>query len=190
MLHVLSTSTLASIATISVPDNARDVVFIRNGTVMIVCTAMPTGLAFYDVNSPTSYTFTFKMNASGVPSTIYRVNDTLLYISISASNTAIQTLNYSASSDTWTWGSLPATRSTSFTVNFQSAVDACGRIWVSTFGYGIRIFDSTGTTLLHQWPLSIGLSGIVITENFDLYAADYIGSKIRVYRPDMDHCTS
>ncbi len=64
----------------SVPGNPRDVVFIRNGSVTIESVAGSSQLAFYTVNSSTSYTLTSTLSAPNTPYTLYRVNDTFLYV--------------------------------------------------------------------------------------------------------------
>ena len=188
--YVLSTATLTSITNISIPDDPRDVIFIRNGSVMIVSVAGSPQLAFYNVTSPTSYQLIYTLNAPGPPYALYPVNDTFLYVAILATNTPIYTLIYNETQSNWSWVSIPTTRTSLTTSNFQATFDPCGRMWVAEKGYGIRIFDSTGTRSLHNWTLSTGLNGILMTKNFDFYAADFIFDRIFSYRSNITQCTS
>lgn len=172
------------------PDDPRDVVFIRNGSVMIASISGNNQLAFYNVTAPTSYRLTSTLNTTGPPYAIYPVNDSFFHVAMLASNTPIYTLTYNSTANRWSWGTIPATTSAGSAMNFQSTFDACGRMWLSQRGYGIRIFDSTGTKSLHNWTVSNGLNSIVLTKKFDLYAADFLNDKLFAYRPSIAQCTS
>ena len=76
------------------------------------------------------------------------------------------------------------------TYNFQATFNACGRMWISVKGYGIRIFDSTGTKSLYNWTVSTGLNEVLLTKNFDLYAADVLNNQVLSYRPGIGQYTS
>jgi hypothetical protein len=54
---------------------------------------------------------------------------------------------------------------------------------ISVKGYGIRIFDSTGTKSLCNWTVSTGLNEILLTNKFDLYAADFLNNRVLSYQP-------
>jgi hypothetical protein len=138
-------------------------------------------------NDPRDYVST--LNAPETPNTFYRVNDALLYMSTGINSNSMYTLTYNTATNNWTWSSITITQSTSTTNNFQSTMDACGRLWVSVNGYGIHIFDLTAMKLLYNWTLSSGVNGIVLTQNFNLYVADYDNNKIFGYRPGIGQCT-
>ena len=163
--------------------------FIRNDTVMLASVAGNTRIAFYNVSSATSYTLTSTLAAPETPYNMYRVSDTLIYLATMTASEPLYTLS-AQSNGSWTWGSLPGTQSSGTTYNFQPTFDACGRLWVSVKGYGIRIYDSTGSKSLYNWTLSTGLNNIALSTTFDLYAADFLGSKILSYRPNITQCTS
>ena len=190
MLYVISTSTLSSIKNISVSSEPRSVVFIRNGTVMIVSMVSPDMIGFYRVSAGNTYTLTSTMTAPSSPYNVYRINDTLLYVAIFAISTPIYTLQDVNGNGGWTWSTLPVTTSFIISGNFQSTFDVCGRMWVSVKGYGIRIFDATGSQSLINWPLSSGLNGIALTNTFELYMADFNNGAILSYRPNIVGCTS
>ena len=187
---MLSTKTLSSIKTISLPSEPRGVAFIRNGTVMIVSMVSPDMIGFYRVSAGNTYTLTSTMTAPSSPYNVYRINDTLLHVAIFAASTPIYTLQDVNGNGGWTWSTLPATTSSASAYNFQSTFDVCGRMWVSVKEYGIRIFDATGSQSLFNWPLSSGLNGITLTEKFDLYSADFLNSQVLAYRSGIEQCTS
>lgn len=189
-MYVLSTATLAFITNITIPSDPRDVAFIQNGSVMIASVAGTTRLAFYNVTSPTSYTLTSTLSAPNTPYTIYRANDALLYVATMTASTAIYTLICNSTTNNWVWNTITGTTSTSSTSNFQATFDACGRMWISVKGYGIRIFDSTGAISLYNWTLTTGLNTITSTKTFDLYAADFLNNRVFSYTPGIDQCTS
>ena len=185
---MLPTATLGTIVNITVASEPRDVAFIRNGTVMLASLAGTNQIAFYNVTSPTSYRLTNTISAPLTPYSLYYVSDTLLYMTSMTSNSPIYKLTYNATGQ-WVWVSVPGTASGSYS-NFQTTFDACGRMWISVKGYGVRIYDSTGTTMLHSWSLSTGLNTIALSKTFDLYAADFINGRILSYRPGIQQCTS
>jgi hypothetical protein len=189
-LNIYSTANVTKIANISIPYGSQDYVFIQNGSVMVVAISTPQTIAFYNVTSSTSYISTFNLSAPGKPNTLYCVNDTLLYMATDSYSDPIYTLTYNNTTNNWTWGNMPLTKSSLTTANFQSTMDVCGRLWVSVRGYGICIFDTYGTNVLYNWSLSTGLNGIALTENFDLYAADYSNNEILSYQPGIEQCTS
>ncbi|UJR37035.1 hypothetical protein I4U23_029741 [Adineta vaga] len=168
----------------------RDYVFIRNGSIMIASIQTLQIISFYNVISLTSYTLAFSLPAPDKPNTIYRVNDSLLYITTMTTNKPIYTLTYNSTANNWTWGSMLLTRSGVGASNFQVTMDACNRLWVSTTNYGIRIFDTFATSLLYNWTLSTGLYGIVLTKYFDLHVADYNADEVLSYKPRIEQCTS
>ncbi|CAF1551786.1 unnamed protein product [Didymodactylos carnosus] len=190
MIYVYSTATLLRVANISMPAEAREVVFLRNGTVMMAAIRGTSTIAFYNVTSPISYTLTSTLSAPQLPYTLCRMNDTYLLMGGVTTSSPLQTLSYDTTSGNWTWGTLPATIANGSNYNFQSTIDPCGRLWLIVRGYGIRIYDSTGTQLLYSWPLSTGLNGIVVHNNFDVYVADYTNNRTYSYTPGIVQCTS
>lgn len=189
-LNIYSTANMANIANITMPYYPTDYVFIRNGTVMIVAVQSTQTISFYNVTSPTSYKSVFNLSAPSIPNTLYRVNDTSLYMATNMLADPIYTLTYNISTNSWIWGNLSLTKPAGITVNFQSAMDPCGRLWVSVAGYGIRIFDTYGTNLLYSWPVSILYAGIALSKQFDFYATDWLNGKVVYYPSRIGQCTS
>ncbi|CAF1439906.1 unnamed protein product [Adineta ricciae] len=189
-LAIYSMDTLANTATVGIARDPRDYVFIRNGSIMVVSIQTLQLISFYNVISPTSYTLAFSLSAPEAPNKIYRVNDSLLYITTLTTNRPIYTLTYDSTDNNWTWGSLPATTSDIGEGNFQVIMDACGRLWTSVENFGIRIFDRFGTKCLYNWSLSIGLNGIVFGDQFFFSVADYDNNEVFSYQPEISQCTS
>jgi hypothetical protein len=71
---------LTSIKNISVPSDPRDVIFIRNGSVMITSIAGTNHVVFYNLISPTSYVLISTLTAPNTSYFLYRVNDGLLHV--------------------------------------------------------------------------------------------------------------
>ncbi len=71
----------------------------------------------------------------------------------------------------------------------DAMIDSCGRLWVIVYGFGIRIYDQTGTVLLANWTLSTGLGDILLLNNYELFLADYYNNQILHFTPNLQ-CTS
>ena len=157
---------------------------------MIACVIMPSALIFYDVSSTAEYTQASIMSAPDSPSSIHRVSDNLLYVSPATPNSRVNTLMYDTVAHKWTWNIISGTLSTSHTADLQTTHDACGRLWLSVGGLGIRIFDAAGSVSLYDWPLFYGTGAIVLTDKFDLYVTDFLNNRLSTYRPGIEQCTS
>ncbi len=157
---------------------------------MVVAIRTTQAIAFYTVASSTSFIFMFNLTAPGKPNTLYRVHDALLYMTTDSNSDPIYTLTYNTTTNTWLWGTIPLTKSDTTSSNFQVAIDACGRLWVSVNKYGIRIFDTYGTKSLYNWTLGDRLNGIALTKTFDLHVADHNDNQILSYGPELEQCTS
>ncbi|CAF1067751.1 unnamed protein product [Adineta steineri] len=189
-LVIYSTATMINTLTVPIQKDPRDYVFIQNGSIMVVPIQTLQLISFYNVTSPTSYTLSFSLSAPAAPNTLYRVSDTLFYMSTGVNYGPIYTLAYNSTTNSWIWGTMPLTKSDITTNNFQSTMDACGRLWVAINGYGIKIFDTYGTKLLYNLTITTGLNEIVLAKKFDLYVADNDNNKLLSYLPKIDQCTS
>jgi hypothetical protein len=157
---------------------------------MVVAIQSTKTIGFYNVTSPTSYILILSLSAPSTPKTLYCVNDTLLYMATNVNSDPIYTLTYNISTNSWIWGNLSLTKSSSTTSNFQLKMDACNRLWVSVYGYGIRIFDTYATKILYNWPLDNYCEGIALTKQFDFYIADWYHNTVLGYQSGIEQCTS
>ncbi|CAF1450044.1 unnamed protein product, partial [Didymodactylos carnosus] len=110
-------------------------------------------------------------------------NDTLVYMTHWIGGTSVYQISFNKS---WTVEPLPATNtSTSGLIPAQVTWDSCGRMWVVVYGYGVRVYDAMGSTLLASWAVSTTLTAILLLDNYDLYLADYDNDKILYYKPSF-----
>jgi hypothetical protein len=188
-LNIYSTANLTNVANIIIPYDPTDYVFIRNGTVMVVAIKSTLIIGFYNVTSPTSFIPVFNLAAPSIPNTLYRVNDTLIYMATNIISDPIYTLTYNTPTSSWIWGNLPLTKTNSLTSNFQLTMDCCGRMWVSVYGYGIRIFDTYGTKSLYNWTFQ-NYGGIALSKQFDLYVSNWPLLQVTGYQSGIKQCTS
>jgi hypothetical protein len=147
-------------------------------------------IAFFNVTSPTSYIPTFNLSAPSKPNTLYRFNDTLLYMATNMTSDPIYTLTYNISTNSWVWGNLSATKSSSTNSNLQLSIDPCGRLLIAICGYGICIFDTYGTQVLFGWPIISFCGNIVSSKYFDLYIGFGLTQQVISYQSGIKQCTS
>jgi hypothetical protein len=147
-------------------------------------------IAFLNVTSPTSYIPTFNLSAPSKPNTLYRFNDTLLYMATNMTSDPIYTLTYNISTNSWVWGNLSVTKTNSTTSNFRLTIDSCGRMWVSIYSYGIRIYDTYGTKLLVKWPWAGYYGDVALSKQFELYFSDIVYNQVSFYDVGVTQCTS
>lgn len=111
----------------------------------------------------------------------------MIYVCFWRSATPVLALTYNGLS--WIVSNLTVTQTASNEISTQVSIDSCGRLWVSVYGFGIRIYDTTGQTLLAN--LSIGsttVDTLLIMENYEILLGDYDNNKIYRYTTDLQ-CT-
>ncbi|CAF1224635.1 unnamed protein product [Didymodactylos carnosus] len=152
---------------------------------MIVATETIAVLSFYRVYAPGSnYSFMYSVPAPKTsPCSLYKVNDTFLYLVHYYASTPIYKMILSGNSSNWTFVPLPNTATPQYPV--QMAIDFCGRIWFAIYGLGVNIYDPTGSTLLATWPVSTGVGGILMLDNYELYLADYDNNQLLHFTPNL-----
>jgi hypothetical protein len=168
----------------------RQVVFILNNTWMLVPRQSANVIDFYSVDLTTNY---FKLNHSvsapyaGVY-TLTKRNDTFIYVCFWQTRAPVFTLSYNGS--LWMLSNLTATFTSGSEVPAQVAIDSCQRIWVTVYKFGIRIYDTTGNTLLANWSnISTGLDTLLILDTYETFFGDYDNNKILHFNPYLQ-CTS
>ena len=188
-VNILLANNLSLLSSLPMSGLAREITFIRNGTLMLVAVYQSNNIVFYDVYSPANYSSvpSLVFNISS-PCGLYAVNDSFVYIASWTTSSPISTLIFS--NNIWTLASLPNTLTSSSERTFQTTVDSCGRLWMSITGYGIRIFDPWGNALLFSWPLSNGLDGILLLDDYELFLADYGTNRVLHFKPNIGQCTS
>ncbi|CAF1157776.1 unnamed protein product, partial [Didymodactylos carnosus] len=165
----------------------RQVAFLQNNTIMVAAVETLNILQFYQISfSSFSSTFLFSIPALHIsPYSLYKVNDTFLYLVYYAAAVPIYILSYNNSSN-WTLTALNATQPASSENSTQITIDSYGRIWFAIYKFGVRVFDSTASVLLYSWPVSTGLKGILLTNDYELFLSDYDNSTILHYKPHIN----
>ena len=185
-----TTSGLQLQYTLNVTGNPRQVVFILNNTGMLISLQSPNVVQFYSVNLKINY---FQLNQSvpipyGSVWTLTKRNDTFIYMCFWTAGTPVFTLSYNGSS--WILSNLTATKTTSPEIPGQVAIDSCQRIWLTVYKFGIRIYDTTGHTLLANWStISTGLDTLLILDAYEMFFGDYDNNQIQHFNPKLQ-CTS
>ncbi|CAF1012612.1 unnamed protein product [Adineta ricciae] len=68
----------------------------------------------------------------------------------------------------------------------QVAFDSCNRLWTVVYGYGIKIYDLMGQTLLASWSsVSTTLDTLLILDNYEIFLGDYDNNYILHYTPNL-----
>ena len=149
-------------------------------------------ILFYDVQSIKNYTQSTPSSINITnPCGLYAVNDSFVYVTSwysGLSPTPVSTLTLS--NNTWKLSQLTNTTPSSGENSFQSTVDSCGRLWLAVNGYGIRIFDPWGRTLLYQWPVTPYMDGFLLLNNYELFVTNFTGNQILHFNPNIGQCTS
>jgi len=105
-----------------------------------------------------------------------------------ASNSRNQILFYNVNSIKNYTASTPS--SISVEMIFQTTVDSCGRLWLAVSGFGIRIFDPWGYSLLYQWPVALSINGFLLLNNYELFVTNFVSNQIYYFNPNIGQCTS
>ncbi|CAF1252620.1 unnamed protein product [Didymodactylos carnosus] len=187
-LYVYSSKNLTrgSLVNITITGDPREVKFIQNSTIMIVATEYTQVLSFYRVYAPGSnYSFMYSVPTPKTsPYSLYKVNDTFLYLVHYYNSTPIYKMILSGNSSNWTFVPLSNT-ATPLKTPAQMGIDFFGRIWFAIYGLGVKIYDPTGSILLTTWPVSAGLDGILMLDNYELYLADYDNNQLLHFTPNL-----
>lgn len=185
-IYVVSAKNLSLITRIPTPTGLfREITFIRTDTLMLAASFNKNQTLFFDVTSNYTTTLSIVVNS---PCGLNTINDSFIYIASWTSLTPVSTLIFSNNS--WSLSTLPNTTPSGSERIFQTTIDSCGRLWLAVTGYGIRIFDPWGHTLLYEWPVSSNINGFLLLENYELFVTDFNGGQILHFNPNIEQCTS
>lgn len=192
---IFSESNLTTpVAQINLPYFVRSVSFARNDTLMFVAVQWGNfSLYIFNISwTPTISTSVVQKFAAIEPPAFSPnvVNDTYALFTSWSSGTPVYAITaWSATSNVWTRTALPGTQVKATEYPGEAIADSCGRIWLIISGFGIRIFDSSGSVALANWTLSTGLSNILLSDSYELFLTDYGQNKVYTYKPNLQ-CTS
>lgn len=161
-----------------------------NNTWLLVSIQYLRVIQFYSVDLITNK-FQYNQSVSipyDVVWSLTKRNDSFIYICFWSYGVPVHTLFYNGIS--WTVSNLTATKPSSSEIMTQVAIDSCERMWVAVYGFGIRIYDKTGQTLLANWSsISTGLDTLLILDTYETFFGDYDNNKILYFAPNLQ-CTS
>ena len=175
--NTLSTVNVISDSSIS---GVRDVIFLRDGEMMVVSSIYNQKLVFFNRSSmsPINYTFAYQITPSyPLPRGLWYVNDSFLYATSWTGNSV-----YShATTDGVTWIETLFTNVNTVVSGDGAAdvtVDECGRKWVSRNAGTMIIYDRSGTYVGNLTLSLVGIIDVMFMDNYVMYLSDYPGGKI------------
>ena len=170
--------------------------FVRNNTMLLAGVQIgssPVTIYHANLNTntyiPLNITYSYPAGAP-YPWAVNTVNDSFALMTYWNSNMSVYALKSSSNtSNNWTMVPINGTKAGPSEILGDAVVDSCGRMWVVSYGFGIRIYNSAGTVLLANWTVSSGVSNILLLNTYELFLADYYYDKILHYNPNIQ-CTS
>ncbi|CAF1255959.1 unnamed protein product, partial [Didymodactylos carnosus] len=116
----------------------RQVAFLQNNTIMVATVENLNMIQFYQISfSSFSTTLLFSIPALHTsPYSLYKVNDTFLYLVYYTSATPNYILSYN-NSNNWTLRALNATKPAASEISAQMTIDSYGRIWLAIHNFGL-----------------------------------------------------
>ena len=191
ILIVNSTNlTLINTITTSGFNGVRDIIFQKDGQIMVVASASNQQLFFFNrsAESPRNYSYVSQVTTSfSTPHGLTYVNDSFFY----AISWGAKSIYSFATSDNGTWTEklfLNAQNMSNSTDRWGAHVmiDDCQRRWMSEFGNGVFIFDSEGHHLGTLESTSTGLFDALFVENYVLYLSYQKDGKIVRLDPQIE----
>ncbi|CAF1399656.1 unnamed protein product [Adineta ricciae] len=178
-LMIFKETNLASpLARINMTQWIRGVSFARNDTLMFVAVQEGDyGVYIYNISwTPQIFVSLAKTFPPIVDQmwTIHTVNDSCVLTTCWSTNEPVYKIQSpTMTSMSWSRKSLPTTKVTGSNSLGEAVTDPCGRIWVVVYGFGIRIYDQSGTILLGNWSLTTGVANILLLDNYEVFVTEY-----------------
>jgi hypothetical protein len=179
---IIDSNNLTTIKTISSLEiyDPRDIIFLRDGQLMIVASAGNNCLVFFNrsASSHNNYTFISKqVTPFSEPHGIWYVNDSFFYVTSWSENT-IYSYAFNAGAS-WTVNLIIETLPLTFAGSGSHLfIDECQRSWFSINNYGIFIHDYRRRPLGILTVTAGGAFDSLLVNNYILYVADNIVGKI------------
>jgi hypothetical protein len=165
-------------------------VFLLNNTWLLVPIQYSRVILIYSVDLITNK---FQYNQSitipyNVVWSLTKYNETLIYMCFWQSATPVYSVSYNGL--LWKVSSVGATQTSGQQSPTQVNIDSCGRLWVTVYGFGIKIYDTTGTTLLANLSTpSTDIDTLLVLQNYEIFLGDYDNNVIYRYGLNLQ-CTS
>ena len=172
----------------------RGVSFARNDTIMFVAVQEGDyGVYIYNITWTPQISVSLVITFPPIVDqmwTIHTVNDSCVLTTCWSTNEPVYKIQSSTpTSMSWSRSSLSITKVTGSNSLGEAVTDPCGRIWVVVYGFGIRIYDQSGTILLGNWSLTTGVANILLLDNYELFVTEYDQNFIYHFDPNL-RCTS
>lgn len=165
----------------SLLNGVRDMIFLRNGQLMIVSSADNNRTLFFNRSNvePHNYDFIgFRNVGYGTPHGLLSINDASFYAISHMSNNVYA---YSNAGNATEWMEslvLNASSVTGFSGGSHLSMDKCDRFWLSLGSHGIWIFNSQGSHLGTLNMTSVDVYDTLILDNHLIYVSDYSSNRI------------
>ena len=165
----------------SVLDGVRDMVFLRNGQLMIVSSADNDRLLLFNRSNVEPHNY----DLIGFRNVTYKTPHGLLYIddasfyAISYTSNNVYMYSNAGNATEWTESlALNASSVTGFSGGTYLSTDECDRFWLSLQSHGIWIFDSQGSHLGTLNITGVSMYDTLIDKNYVMYISDYASNRI------------
>ena len=181
-IEMLNSNNLSAVNLITHPNisGVRDMIFLRDGQIMVVASAGNQKLVFFNRSNSSSvnYTYSYSLPTSYLtPHGLWYVNDSFFHATSWDGNSV-----YSyATTNGVNWNStLFANLSTVVNGNGVShvTVDECGRRWVSRENNIMIIYDGNGTYIGNFTLSSDRIFDALFTDNYVMYLSNSSGGRI------------
>ena len=173
---IINANTLSRLNIINSPylRGIRDMIFLRNGEIMIVASTDIHSLIFFKRTNVSLYHYTFFFDQTVkyvYPHGLLRMNDSLFYATSWANNTIY---SYTFVNETF-WKEtliIDAGPMTNASGGNHVRIDECGRFWFALGSNGVFIFDSQGELIESCHYSLTNIFDLMIDENYVVYLSD------------------
>ena len=181
-IELIDSNNLSTVNVISHTDInwVRDMMFLRDGQIMVVASAWNRKLVFFNRSNSSSvnYTYSYSVPTSyPTPHGLWYVNDSFFYAT-SWNNNSV----YShATADGITWNKTLFANVNAVPSGGGAAhvmVDECGRRWISRGDDTMIIYDGNGTYIGNFTLSSVGIFDALFTDNYVMYLSNSSGGRI------------
>ncbi|CAF1464393.1 unnamed protein product [Adineta steineri] len=172
-LTVIDSKNLTVISNISTSTiGIRDIIFLNNGQMMVVCSCDNNSLVFLNRTSlePIKYNFAFRQSTSfACPHGMWRVNDTFFYVT---AYTNMSLHSFSSNGNLGHWNETLAFMTSSGQSGSGAArvtIDGSGRFWFAYETDTVLIYDQEGRQLGNLTIPNSQIFDIKIMDNYLMY---------------------
>ncbi|UJR16663.1 hypothetical protein I4U23_003563 [Adineta vaga] len=157
-------------------NGVRDIIFLDNGSKMVVASADNNRIYYFSLINNTNYQMTTYSSVNyGAPHGLFKVNDTYFYVA-SWSVPSIYGYKYIETTSDWTQ-TLFVSAPTTLTYGSHVLIDDCNRRWFTVYDYGLRIYSANGISL-GNWSMDKGYFDTLFLDNYVMILSNSANNKI------------